>query len=175
MTMKPESLLEYKGYTGLLEVDVDAGVLFGKVIGLRDIITFQGKTVPEACEDFREAVDFYLEVCAKEGAEPNTPFSGRLIVHVDPAVHYALVTLAEARKSSVNAVVEQALIDAVAVAGCLSARPRGEGRSAGAKPTRAPRKRKVGSDPSTPTGEEASAASDSSAVDRRGGRPIDLD
>jgi predicted HicB family RNase H-like nuclease len=120
--MKPESLLRYKGYTGLAEVDVDAGIIFGKVIGLRDIITFQGKTVPEAYEDFRGAVDFYLEVCAKEGSKPDPPFSGQLTVHVDPAIHHALAILSEARATSVNTVVEQILTDAVIIASC---KPRG--------------------------------------------------
>ncbi len=53
--------MNYQGYLGLARVDTDAGVIRGRVINTRDMITFQGKTVAEAEAAFRDSVDDYLE------------------------------------------------------------------------------------------------------------------
>ncbi len=37
--------MTYKGYTGVVEFDDDAKILHGEVVGLKDIITFQGESV----------------------------------------------------------------------------------------------------------------------------------
>jgi predicted HicB family RNase H-like nuclease len=134
-------VMQYKGYTGRVEVDEEAGIIFGRVIGLRDVITFQGETVQEARQAFQDSVDDYLEFCAERGEAPEKPFSGELMVRVKPDIHQALANLAETRKTSVIDIVEQVLTDAVA--GCVSGIPRPEGCLTGAKPKRAPRKRSV--------------------------------
>ena len=40
-------MMKYKGYLGEVSYDSDARILHGEVIGLKDVITFQGKTVNE--------------------------------------------------------------------------------------------------------------------------------
>lgn len=40
-------MMQYKGYTGRVEFDDEADIFHGEVIGLRDVITFQGRTVEE--------------------------------------------------------------------------------------------------------------------------------
>ena len=67
-------MMTYKGYTGELEVDVEAGILFGEVVYINDGITFQGKTVEEAGQEFKKSVDCYLEFCQQLGDEPEKPF-----------------------------------------------------------------------------------------------------
>jgi len=56
-------VLKYKGYTGYVEFDDEAGIFHGEVLDLRDVITFQGKTVEEIKKAFRESIDDYLEFC----------------------------------------------------------------------------------------------------------------
>lgn len=70
-------MLEYKGYTAQVELDAEAGLLHGEVLDTRDVITFQGKSVDELQEAFRESIDDYLEFCAQRGEEPDRSFSGR--------------------------------------------------------------------------------------------------
>jgi predicted HicB family RNase H-like nuclease len=62
--------MQHKGYTGVVEVDEDARILYGRVVDLRDVITFQGTTVAEAREAFEKSVDAYLEFCAERGESP---------------------------------------------------------------------------------------------------------
>jgi predicted HicB family RNase H-like nuclease len=106
--------MEYRGYTGVLEVDEEAGILHGRVIGLRDVITFQAPTVEGAREEFRRSVDSYLEFCASRGEAPEEPFSGELLVRIDPGLHRALAHAAEVQGTSLNGLVEQVLARAVA-------------------------------------------------------------
>lgn len=64
------TMMTYKGYTGVLGIDADAGVLRGHVANTRDVITFQGKTIKEAETEFRSSVDDYLDFCASLGQSP---------------------------------------------------------------------------------------------------------
>jgi len=54
-------MMQYKGYSGRVEFDDEADIFHGEVIGLRDVITFQGKTVDEIKQAFRDSVDDYLD------------------------------------------------------------------------------------------------------------------
>ena len=66
-------MMEYKGYMGKVEFDEDAGVLHGEVLGIRDVVTFQGESVQEIERAFRESVDDYLAFCTERGEEPDKP------------------------------------------------------------------------------------------------------
>jgi len=68
-------VLEDKGYTGKVEFDPDAGVFHGEVIDLRDVVTFQGTSVDEIEEAFRNSVDDYLDFCRELGEAPDRPFT----------------------------------------------------------------------------------------------------
>jgi predicted HicB family RNase H-like nuclease len=104
-------MIEYKGYTGMMEVDPEAGIIFGRVIGLTDIITFQGGTVAEAVQAFHDSVDDYLEWCAEKGDTPGRPFSGKFILRIDPNLHRKLAIAAEANHKSLNAFVAETLAE----------------------------------------------------------------
>ena len=95
-------MMVHKGYTGALDVDADADLITGVVLGTTDVITFQGATVAEARKSFVESVDFYLEMCRTRGKTPEKPFSGRFVVSISPELHRALAVTAEARRMSLN-------------------------------------------------------------------------
>ena len=63
------NLLRYKGYTGQVEVDAEAGVLFGRVLDIRDVVTFEGETVAEVVGAFHDSVNDYLAFCAEQGKD----------------------------------------------------------------------------------------------------------
>ncbi len=62
--------MEYKGYVGSVEFSQEDSVLFGKVMGIRALISYEGQTVQELVNDFHDAVDAYLNLCAEEGTPP---------------------------------------------------------------------------------------------------------
>lgn len=99
----------YKGYVGRMDVDAEAGLIHGEVIGLRDVITFQGETPAEALQAFRESIDDYLSYCAEIGRMPEKSYSGKVLVRTQPKVHRALTEIATAQKISVNELVGRVL------------------------------------------------------------------
>lgn len=102
-------MIEYKGYSGLMEVDPEDGVIAGRVLGIRDVITFEGDTVPQAIQAFHDSVDDYLEFCAERGVAPEKPFSGRFVVRIRPELHRRLAILAEDCRQSLNAFITELL------------------------------------------------------------------
>lgn len=66
-------MIEYRGYCGKTVFDDEAGIFHGEVVGIRDVITFQGKTKAELQTAFRDSMDDYLMFCAERGHLPNPP------------------------------------------------------------------------------------------------------
>jgi predicted HicB family RNase H-like nuclease len=95
-------MMTHKGYKGSVSFDDEGEIFHGEVVGLRDVVTFQGRTVDELKTAFKESIDDYLEFCASRGEEPNKPFSGRFLLRVEPSLHRRLVELSGSDGESLN-------------------------------------------------------------------------
>lgn len=95
-------MLKYKGYTGQVAYDDEVGIFHGEVLDLRDVITFQGKSVEEIEQAFRESIDDYLEFCEQRGEEPDKPFSGRLMLRLPRDLHRKAYVNAQREGKSLN-------------------------------------------------------------------------
>jgi predicted HicB family RNase H-like nuclease len=101
-------MMEYQGYIGKIEFDEEAGVIHGEVINTRDVITFQGDSVAEVKQAFKDSVDDYLEFCKARGETPDKPFSGQFVTRIPPDLHRQINVAALLAGKSLNAwVVEQ--------------------------------------------------------------------
>ena len=94
--------MTYRGYTASVEYDDEDRIFVGRVIGIRDIISFHGASVDELEKAFHEVTDDYLAACKKLGQKPNKPYSGKLLLRVPPPVHAAVATAAEVAGKSIN-------------------------------------------------------------------------
>ena len=103
--------MKYKGYTGIVEFDEDAKIFHGEVIGLRDVITFQGQSVDELEKAMVDSVDFYLTWCAERDKQPEKPFSGKLLVRTSPELHSRAAVAAARIGLSLNKYIEKAIED----------------------------------------------------------------
>ncbi|WP_375470053.1 type II toxin-antitoxin system HicB family antitoxin [uncultured Nostoc sp.] len=101
--------MTYKGYTASVEVDVEAGILFGQVLDINDVITFKAKTVDEARQEFQNSVDDYLAFCKELGEEPDKPFSGKLPFRTTPEHHRKIFIAAKKAGKSINAWMDEIL------------------------------------------------------------------
>ena len=106
-------MLRYRNYTGIVEYDHDGKIFTGEVIGVHDVITFQGRTPEEIEQSFRAAVDFYLEMCQQDGVSPQKPFSGRFNVRLSPEVHRQIAERAALQNVSLNQWVAEAVTNAL--------------------------------------------------------------
>jgi len=107
-------MMEYKGYIGKVEYDDDASIFHGEVINVRDVITFQGESVQEIRQAFRDSVEDYLEFCAERGEEPEKPFSGTFTVRIPPELHRKIYIQARIAEKSLNSWVSETFERAVA-------------------------------------------------------------
>ncbi|PHJ56641.1 DNA repair protein [Nostoc linckia z18] len=105
-------MMTYKGYTASLEVDVEAGIIFGQVLDINDVITFKAKTVDEARQEFQNSVDDYLAFCEELGEEPDKPFSGKLPFRTTPEHHRKIFIAAKKAGKSINAWMDEILTSA---------------------------------------------------------------
>lgn len=106
--------IEYKGYLGSVEFSEEDGLFYGKVMGIRSLISYEGETAKELLEDFHGAVDNYLETCVAEGKQPEVAYKGSFNVRISPELHKRLVVYATAHQMSLNSYIEETLKNSVA-------------------------------------------------------------
>lgn len=105
--------MKYKGYNAKVEFDDIDRIFVGRILGIRDIISFHGNTVDELENAFKEAVDNYLAACKKLNQEPNKPYSGKLLLRISEDLHASVAATAEAKGKSINKWVSSVLKTAV--------------------------------------------------------------
>ena len=103
------SVLEYKGYVGSIEFSVDDEIFYGKVQGIRSLISYEGVDAKELIKDFKDAIDDYLDSCKGRGIEPEKAYKGTFNIRISPELHKVAAIYAYEHKTSLNAVVENAL------------------------------------------------------------------
>jgi predicted HicB family RNase H-like nuclease len=106
-------MIEYEGYTGVFEFDPSIDAFHGRVVGLQDVVTFQGRSLEELRREMAESVEDYLELCAEVGKDPEKSYRGEFLVRTTPEVHRTAAMNAEAAGMSLNAWVETAITTAV--------------------------------------------------------------
>lgn len=106
-------MMEYKGYMGHVEFDDEAEIFHGEVINTRDVITFQGKTVEEIKQAFRDSVEDYLEYCTKLGQQPEKPFTGKFMLRIPPSLHRKIYVAAKQSGESINGWIKEQLAHSV--------------------------------------------------------------
>ena len=108
--------MTYKGYIARVEFDPRDNIFWGKVLGVADRISFEGETVDQLIEDFHNAINFYLEDCARIGRSPQKPASGNLMLRIPPEVHGAALVAAQSANKSLNQWATEVIREAVHIA-----------------------------------------------------------
>lgn len=101
--------MKYKGYEAHIEFDDNANVFRGEVIGLSDVITFQGTCVEELEEEFHISLDEYLKFCEEMGRKPEKPYSGKLPLRLPPELHAKIANRAKKENISINKWINEEL------------------------------------------------------------------
>lgn len=79
--------LKYKDYCGSIEIDMEAKCLHGKLLFIRDTVTYEASDPGELENAFKEAVKEYIQTCIELGREPQKPFSGTFNVRIGADLH----------------------------------------------------------------------------------------
>jgi len=106
---KMMNILNYKGYEGTAEIDMDSLVCRGKILFIYDLVTYQAADPVSLIKEFEAAVDDYIETCEELGRDPHKPLKGQFNVRVSPELHKKALVRATSEGTSLNKVVVNAL------------------------------------------------------------------
>ncbi len=101
--------LTHEGYLATLEVDEQAGVMHGRVVNARAVLTFEGETLAGLRAAFAETIADYRQWCAERGVEPDKPYSGTLSLRIAPELHRRVAERAAKAGESINQFIAERL------------------------------------------------------------------
>jgi predicted HicB family RNase H-like nuclease len=109
------NLLSYKNYNGTVEYSKEDGCLFGKVVGIKSLLSYEGNSVQELEQDFKTTIEEYLEDCNARDIQPEQPYKGTFNVRISPELHRDIAVYAMEHNKTLNAAVEEAIGKMVAM------------------------------------------------------------
>jgi len=96
------NMMKYNGYVARIEYDDEDRIFVGRLAGIDDIVSFHGATVDKLETAFHESVDHYLEVSERTGRPAQKPYSGNLMLRINPEIHAAVATASQVQGKSIN-------------------------------------------------------------------------
>jgi len=106
-----KNIMQYKGYYGSIEFSAEDELFCGKLAFISDLVLFEAGDAKGLKAAFHEAVDDYLDLCAEQGRDPDTPFKGSFNIRPGRELHARAALLARQRDLPLNALVSAALAD----------------------------------------------------------------
>ncbi len=103
------NLLMYKNYNGTVEYSKADKCLYGRVVGIQSLLSYEGTSVQELEDDFQKVIDEYLEDCKARNVLPEQPYKGSFNVRINPELHRTIAVYAIKNGKTLNAAVEEAL------------------------------------------------------------------
>lgn len=103
------NLISYKNYNGTVEFSKEDQCLYGKVVGIKSLLSYEGNSVQELQTDFQNVIDEYLNDCEERDVQPEQPYKGSFNVRIKPELHRNIALYAIEHGKSLNAVVEEAI------------------------------------------------------------------
>jgi predicted HicB family RNase H-like nuclease len=108
------NLLSYRNYNGTVEYSKEDECLFGKVVGIKSLLSYEGNSVQELEKDFETVIDEYIADCEERGVQPEQPYKGTFNVRISPDLHRYIAVYAMEHGKTLNAAVEEAIYKMVA-------------------------------------------------------------
>lgn len=102
-------ILKFKGYYAEVHFSAVDDVFFGNLMGISDLISFEGTSVSDLKKAFHEAVEDYLITCEELGKDPEKTYKGSFNVRIPPELHRKAANYASIRKMILNDLVKQAI------------------------------------------------------------------
>ncbi len=105
--------LKCNGFIGSFNYIEDDNILYGKIEGITDLVTFEGNSIKEIKEAFNEAVEDYISLCKEVKKEPYKSFKGSFNVRINPELHREVFMEAVKNNMNLNQFVQSTLEKAV--------------------------------------------------------------
>jgi predicted HicB family RNase H-like nuclease len=102
-------ILKYREYISSVHYSTEDEVFHGKVLGINDLITFEGESVAELKKAFKEAVEDYIDTCTQLQKSPEKAYKGSFNVRVPLQLHRAAAIAAQQQQLSLNEFIKIAI------------------------------------------------------------------
>lgn len=109
-----DKTLSHKGYCGTIEISIEDNCLFGKILFINDLVTYEADTPSKLQTAFEGAVEHYLQKCASENVAPDKPFSGSFNIRIAPELHREASMKAAIAGTTLNDFVRECIETCVA-------------------------------------------------------------
>ncbi len=106
-----KDVIKYKDYMGSVHFNAEDETFYGKIEGIDDLITFEGKSVEELKQAFQEAVEDYLDTCKRYNKEAEKSYKGSFNIRINPELHRKVKLAAVKMGLSLNQFVQKAVED----------------------------------------------------------------
>lgn len=104
-----KDVIKYKDYIGSVHFSQEDKVFYGRIEGINDLVTFEGRSVDEFVSAFQEAVEDYAVLCKKAGKSAQKSYKGSFNIRIDPEIHKKAALLSTNLGLSLNQLVEEAI------------------------------------------------------------------
>ena len=111
-----KNTLNYKGFLGSVTFNAEDNILHGKIECIDDLILFEGGSVTEIKNAFKEAVEDYIEICKQTNKPLMKSFKGAFNLRVTPDLHQKAAKFAAYKGISLNQLVQKAIEREIAAA-----------------------------------------------------------
>jgi predicted HicB family RNase H-like nuclease len=81
----------------------------GRIEGIEDLVTFEGRGVDELKKAFREAVEDYIDLCRAAGKTPHRSYKGSFNVRMTADLHKKAARKSAMLGISLNQLVQRAV------------------------------------------------------------------
>ena len=104
------NILKYNDFIAAVRYSEEDEAFIGKIEGIDSVVSFEGQSVQELKESFKEAVESYLDFCKRKGiAEPKKSYTGVFNVRINSDLHRRTAIVAKSRGYTLNAFVKKAI------------------------------------------------------------------
>ncbi|MCL2355514.1 MAG: type II toxin-antitoxin system HicB family antitoxin [Oscillospiraceae bacterium] len=104
-----KNIMEYRSYSSKIEYCNEDEIFYGKILGIDDLVSFEGETVEELKKDFKEAVDYYIKSCERDNKEAKKQYKGSFNIRIGSEIHKKIAFLSEVENISLNQFIKNTL------------------------------------------------------------------
>ena len=104
-----KDIIRYEEFIGSVHFSANDDCFFGKIEGIDDLVTFEGRDVDELKRAFQDAVLDYKTICQKLQKPLYKSYKGSFNVRIDPNLHKQAALQSLLLGISLNQFVQRAI------------------------------------------------------------------
>ncbi|KAF3981355.1 MAG: type II toxin-antitoxin system HicB family antitoxin [Methylococcales symbiont of Hymedesmia sp. n. MRB-2018] len=108
---KNKQQLSYKNYLGSVNFDLEEYIIYGEIMFINDLVTYEATSITQLKNEFELAVDDYIDTCKTLNREPQKSFSGSLNIRIGAKLHKKVAMEAHLSGISLNEFIKKSVDD----------------------------------------------------------------